>query len=182
MFAAVDLAETLGIRLIQLAGYDVYYEEPDEETEEYFFRNLRRSVSYATQKGGLLGFETMENSFMDTTEKAMYYVRAVNSPYLGIYPDIGNLKNAAVLYESDVSEDIKRGRGHILGAHLKETRSGVYRNMNFGTGHTEYEGPIKELASAWVGMFTGEFWHLGEGNIAYLKEANVFLRSQLDVL
>lgn len=31
-----------------------------------------------------LGFETMETPFMDTVEKAMHYVKLVDSPYLGV--------------------------------------------------------------------------------------------------
>lgn len=46
----------------------------------------------AAEKGIVLGFETMETPFMDTVEKAMRYVNLVSSPYLGVYPDIGNLK------------------------------------------------------------------------------------------
>ena len=34
MEKALELAEDLGIRIIQLAGYDVYYEEGSEETRE----------------------------------------------------------------------------------------------------------------------------------------------------
>ena len=52
----------------------------------------------------------------------MAYVDCVASPYLGIYPDIGNLKNAHLLYGSDMDADLKAGKGHILAAHLKETR------------------------------------------------------------
>lgn len=46
----------------------------------------------AARKGILLGFETMETPFMDTVEKAMYYVKTIDNAYLGVYPDIGNLK------------------------------------------------------------------------------------------
>ena len=36
MEKAICLAARLGVRVIQLAGYDVYYEESDEETKLYF--------------------------------------------------------------------------------------------------------------------------------------------------
>jgi len=181
-YDAVDFASKLGIRLIQLAGYDVYYEPHDNETARYFMENLRKSVRYAAQKGVFLGFETMETPFMDTTEKAMGYVSAVNSPFLGIYPDIGNLQNAAAAYNSDVFADLKKGTGHIFAAHLKETKPGVYRNMRFGTGHTEYVRSIAELMRAGVGMFTAEFWYLGEQNMRYIEDASVFLREKLDLV
>lgn len=75
---------------------------------------------------------------MDTVAKSMEYVRMINSPWLGVYPDIGNLQNAAVLYGHSITEDLALGTGHIFAMHLKETRPGVYRDMAFGTGHTPY--------------------------------------------
>lgn len=44
---------------------------------------------------------------MDTVEKAMNYVTKINNSYLGVYPDIGNLKNASLIYTS-VVEDIEQ--------------------------------------------------------------------------
>ena len=70
MAKAIDLASDLGIRLIQLAGYDVYYEEGSDQTRREFIRNLRTAVGMAAKKGVILGFETMETQFMDTVEKA----------------------------------------------------------------------------------------------------------------
>ena len=45
----------------------------------------------AAGSGIVMGFETMETEFMNTVEKAMHYVRRMNSPYLGVYPDSGNI-------------------------------------------------------------------------------------------
>ena len=114
MKKAVDLANDLGIRIIQLAGYDVYYEEGSEGTRAYFVSNLLEAVEYAAKAGVLLGFETMETPFMDTVGKAMTYVKTVESPYLGVYPDLGNLTNAARLYGTKVTDDLESGRGHIV--------------------------------------------------------------------
>lgn len=50
----------------------------------------------ASQKGILLGFETMETPFMNTVEKSMRFVELVKSPYLQVYPDSGNLMNASL--------------------------------------------------------------------------------------
>ena len=128
-----------------------------------------------------MGFETMETPFMDTVEKSMRYVQRVNSPYLGVYPDIGNLKNAAVLYGGDVVADLRMGQGRIFAAHLKETLPGVYRDMHFNTGgHTEYIPCIRELLRQGVRMFTGEFWYHGEENYQeIICEASAFLRSRI---
>lgn len=127
MEKAIQLACDLGLRIIQLAGYDVYYEEGGEDTRALFLENLKKSAEMAAAAGVTLAFETMETEFMNTVEKAMAYVKLVNSPYLKVYPDSGNLTNAAVAYHTRVSDDLETGRGSISAVHLKETKPGVFR-------------------------------------------------------
>ena len=180
MEEAVNLATDIGVRIIQLAGYDVYYEDSDRDTVAYFQENLNLGVEYAAKHGVILGFETMETAFMDTVTKSMRWVNQVNSPYLGVYPDIGNLKNASVLYGSDLLEDIRSGSGHIFAAHLKETEPGIYRDMDFGTGHTEYEACIKLLWELGVRHFTGEFWFKQGSDESRIAAASRFLREKIE--
>lgn len=178
---AVHLATDLGVRIIQLAGYDVYYEDSDPDTVACFQENLSKCVEYAAKYGVILGFETMETAFMDTAAKSMRWVNQINSPYLGVYPDIGNLKNASVLYGSDLLEDIRAGAGHIFAAHLKETKPGIYRDMDFGTGHTEYEDCIRLLWKLGVRHFTGEFWFRQGSNYEQVTAAaSRFLRQKIE--
>lgn len=181
MQKAIEFADINSIKIIQLAGYDVYYEDSSSETEKYFVENLKKAVDLASSYGVVLAFETMETSFMDTVEKAMKYIKLIDSPYLGIYPDIGNLKNAAVKYGNDVVEDLKLGKGHIFAAHLKETNPGIYRDMTFGSGgHTEYERSVEELKNQQVGIYTGEFWNHEEENYKeIIEDAHEFLREKL---
>lgn len=181
MSDAIDLASDLGVRLIQLAGYDVYYEEGDFASQEAFANNLKKAVLMAAKKGVNLGFETMETPFMDTVMKSMYYVNDVNSAYLGVYPDIGNLKNASLLYYNSVNNDLQTGKGNIFAAHLKETVPGKYREIPFGTGHTDFVDNIQMLKDLGIRMFVGEFWYIGSVTWEQdLKDANTFLRSKLD--
>lgn len=181
MKKSVELSFDVGIRIIQLAGYDVYYEQSDEDTLRWFAENLAKAVEFASEAGVILAFETMETPFMDTVNKAMKYVKLVGSPYLGVYPDIGNLKNASVLYNSDLLCDIKSGAGHIFAAHLKETSPGIYRELAFGSGgHTEYVPCIKQLWSLGVRIYTGEFWYLGEADyMKTLRSSSAFLRKRI---
>ena len=181
MQKAIDLASDLGVRLIQLAGYDVYYEQGNSKTRADFATNLNKAVLMAAKKGINLGFETMETPFMDTVGKSMYYVNMINSPYLGVYPDIGNLKNASLLYSNPVNNDIRVGQGHVFAAHLKETVPGKYREIPFGTGHTEYIENLQLLKAMGVRMFVGEFWYIGSESWKQdLKDASAFLRERLD--
>lgn len=161
MEKAIALADDLGIRIIQLAGYDVYYETATEETRLRFERNLKKAVQMAAAAGVLMGFETMETEFMNTVEKSMTYVKIMESPYLNVYPDSGNIKNASVTYKTDVYEDLKKGRGHIAAMHLKETVPGVFREVPFGTGHVDFEQMIYTAWSMDVRKYVTEFWYTG---------------------
>ncbi|MFM1581153.1 L-ribulose-5-phosphate 3-epimerase [Helcococcus bovis] len=177
---AINLAEKLGVRIIQLAGYDVYYENGNAETKKLFEDNLKKIVEIASAKGMLLGFETMETEFMDTVSKAMEYVDEINSPYLGVYPDCGNLNNAAIKYNKDILEDIDTGRGKIFAFHIKETVPGKYRNMHFGDGNVDFEKIFKKLHELKVNRFVTEFWYLGEDNyIEIINEQCKFAKNIL---
>jgi L-ribulose-5-phosphate 3-epimerase len=113
MEKAIRLAEDLGIRMIQLAGYDVYYEPSTPDTARRFADHLELCVKMAAKEGVQMGFETMETPFMDTVGKAMKYVDMANSPYLGVYPDLGNLTNASLRYDVSLSPRISRKRCRV---------------------------------------------------------------------
>ena len=182
MEKAIQLAHDLGIRVIQLAGYDVYYEPSTTETRNRFLKNLHTAVEMASKQGVVLGFETMDTEFMNTVGKAMRYVNTINSPFLQIYPDIGNLQNAGYIYNTSVLDDIKSGKGHIIAAHLKETIPGHDRGIPFGAGHTDYENDINALKELGVRMFNGEFWCSGNTWEEDAKFACQFLRGKLNAV
>ncbi len=181
MEKAIILAHRLGIRYIQIAGYDEYYQPSTKETEQTFMKNLIKSVHMAATYGVILAFETMETPFMNTITKAMKYVEAIDSPYLQVYPDMGNLTNA---YNADVHAvlaDIRRGKGHIVAAHLKETKPGIFRNLMFGTGHTNHQACIRELLQQQVYLFVGEFWYNDKRQWRKnIDKSYQFLKSQIE--
>lgn len=181
MEGALQLASDLGARIVQLAGYDVYYEEGTPASRERFAKGLARAVDMAASCGVTLGFETMETPFMDTVGKAMNYVHQIKSPYLGVYPDIGNLTNASRIYGIPVRDDIALGRGHILAAHCKETVAGRYREVPFGTGATDYEGALDELVAQGVRRFVAEFWYTDSPTWREdAREACAFVRERIE--
>ncbi|HBR02508.1 MAG TPA: L-ribulose-5-phosphate 4-epimerase [Ruminiclostridium sp.] len=178
LYKAILLVSKLGIRIIQTQGYDCYYDEESSfATRERFFRNMRAAAEIASQYGVILGMETMENDFMNTTEKAMYYIREIKSPYLAVYPDIGNLSNAV----QDVCKDLRTGRGHIAAAHLKETTPGRFRCVPYGTGRVDFPSIIRALLDQGVRRFTAEFWYQeGTGWREILKSNREFLLAQFE--
>lgn len=159
MEKAIILAFDLGVRVIQIAGYDVYYEESTVKTKEYFLQNLKKSAEIAAKYGVILAFETMETEFMNTVEKAMKYVGLVNSPYLQVYPDVGNCTNAALEYKDNLINDFTLGQGHMAAMHLKETVPGKFREIPYGTGHVDFVNAIKFAYETGVRSFVTEFWY-----------------------
>jgi predicted hexulose-6-phosphate isomerase len=180
---AIALALRLGARIIQIAGYDVYYKPSDERSRAAFADNLELCAAMAAREGVILAFETMETPFMDTVEKAMYWVRRFPSPYLQVYPDIGNITNAALLYGLTVSADLEQGAGHIAALHLKETRPGIYREVPYGAGHVDFGAAAETAFRLGARLFVGEFWYTGAENWReILGENNRFLRKALDAV
>ncbi|HHU49630.1 MAG: L-ribulose-5-phosphate 3-epimerase [Caldicoprobacterales bacterium] len=161
MEKAIQLAEDLGIRIIQLAGYDVYYEESTPDTVARFEENLRKSVLMAAKAGVVLGFETMETEFLNTVEKCMRYVNLIGSSYLKIYPDSGNITNAAVRYGTDVLKDLETGTGHLVAMHLKEALPGRFREIRYGEGHVDFKAMINKAWELGIRKFVTEFWYTG---------------------
>lgn len=158
---SIQLADDLGIRVVMIPGYDVYYEPSTLETKQRYLKNLKIAAEMAEKAGMMLGLETMENEFMNTVGKAMKYVFLCGSNYVKVYPDLGNLTNAAKMYQSDVLEDLELGRGNITSLHLKETLPGKYREVPYGTGHVDFEAAIAKAWKMGIRRYVTEFWYKG---------------------
>lgn len=162
MEQAIVLADDLGIRTIQLAGYDVFYEKESKETKKYFLESLKIVNDMAARAGIMLGFETMETSFMDTVTKVLEYSQIINSPFLKVYPDSGNLVNASIIYKTDVCQDLVSGIGQVIALHLKESLPGKYREIPYGTGHVDFEKIIDMAWRIGVRRYVTELWYTGK--------------------
>lgn len=160
MEKAIRFASTFGIRIIMLAGYDTYYETSNTTTQRNFRERLNACVRMAAKAGVTLAFETMETPFMNTVAKAMQHVVQCNSPFLQIYPDIGNITNASLLEMFDVKDDLRIGAGHIVALHLKDTKPGIYRNLSLGEGHVDFKGAITAAWELGIRRFVTEFWDM----------------------
>ena len=159
---SIELASALGVRTVMIPGYDIYYGESTVETKRYFLENVKKIAEIAEREGILVGFETMENNFMNTTGKAVQYVNMVDSAYLKIYPDAGNITNAAVSNQHDVCEDLSLGKGKLIALHLKETKPNVFREVPFLTGHVEFERIIHTAWQLGVRRYVTELWDVGQ--------------------
>lgn len=178
---AVVLASRLGVRIIQIPGYDVYYKPSTEETKNLFAENLETSVGIAAREGIVIAFETMETPFIDTVEKAARWVCRFPSPYLQIYPDTGNITNAALEYGTKIQDDLEKGTGHLAALHLKESKPGVYREVPYKEGHVDFAEAAQSAWNLGVRLYVAEFWYSAAGPWQeILRKNNRFLREILD--
>lgn len=161
MEKAIDLAGDLGLRVIQLAGYDVYYEEGGEDTKALFIDGLRQSVELAARRQVMLSIEIMDTPFINSITKYMEYDRIINSPWLSVYPDIGNL----TAWNNDVSAELTLGISRITAVHIKETRRvssdcpGQFRDVPFGMGDVNFPAVFRKLQELkYHGPLVIEMW------------------------
>lgn len=161
MAKAIEFAGDLGIRVIQLAGYDVYYEEHGEDTLAYFIEGLKQSAAMAAKHQVMLAIEIMDTPFLNSIQKYMVYENLIKSPWLAVYPDMGNLS----AWGNDIGYELEIGYSRIVAIHLKETLSvtddfpGKFRDTSFGTGDVDFVSIFKKLKSlGYSGPFLIEMW------------------------
>ncbi|MDC7226279.1 MAG: L-ribulose-5-phosphate 3-epimerase [Spirochaetales bacterium] len=153
---AIGLASDLGIRLIQVAGYDELEDRPGtERTAARYAENLDKSLRIAQKRGVMLAIENMGVPFMDSIRKVMNYVEMFNTPYLQVYADIGN----SYAMGQDVEADIESARGHIAAMHIKDTKPGIVRNIPFGEGTVDFPKCFRKIENiGYTGLFVLEMW------------------------
>lgn len=155
MQKAIRFAQDVGIRVIQLAGYDVYYQQANDETRRRFRDGLRESVDMASRAQVTLAMEIMDYPLMNSISKALGYAHYLNNPWFQLYPDIGNLS----AWDNDVQMELQAGMGHIVAVHVKDTRPGVFKNVPFGSGVVDFEACFRTLKqSGYCGPYLIEMW------------------------
>ena len=155
LYKAIDFAGDIGLRVVQVMAYDVFYETSDQETAAYFMEGLYHGAQYAGRAGVMLGLENLDTPFVDNLSKGLAIIRKINSPWLHLYPDIGNL--AAAGYSPP--DELTFAKEHILGIHVKDARPKVIRGVPFGEGIVPFEDTFRALARMeFWGMLGVEIW------------------------
>lgn len=162
MQKAVDLAQDLGVRNIQLAGYDVYYEDKTLTSRAYFMENLKKAVHMAAEKQVMLSIEIMDDPFINSITKFNQIKKTIHSPWLQVYPDLGNL---SAWPGNDVGHELELGIDEIVACHVKDTINvtkdypGKFKEVPFGEGNVDFLGCFKTLKRLnYNGTFMIEMW------------------------
>lgn len=181
MDKAIELAKDLGVRNIQLAGYDVYYEESDEQTKALFIEGLQYATKKAASANIMLSIEIMDTYFIGTISRCMEYIDLVNSPWLQIYCDLGNLTQ----WSDDPYSEIEKGMNHVIAIHLKDTLPGKFKCVPFGEGSVDFERFFQTLKDVdFKGPFLIEMWADNTKDISYaesvaeIQKAKDYLKSK----
>ena len=154
-FKAIELASDIGVKIIQVIGYDVFYETSDESTQLWFLEGLRKGAQRAGEVGVMLGLENADVEYVNSVEKVMHLVRKVNSPWFNVYPDMGNLAASGF----DPVSQLRFAEGHIVAIHIKDAVPGVYRGVTFESGDVQFKGVFQTLAEiGFWGPMVVEMW------------------------
>ncbi|MCF7506797.1 L-ribulose-5-phosphate 3-epimerase [Vibrio sp. L3-7] len=147
MEKAISLAYKLGIRTIQLAGYDVYYEPADKVTHQRFIEGMKLSAQLAERAGVMLAVEIMDTDYLNSLSKFEVLSREINSPYLTAYPDVGNISG----WNYDIVTELKLSKPRITQIHLKDTYrvtdeyKGQFRDLVIGDGEVDFNAIFETL-------------------------------------
>lgn len=159
---AIELAHKLGITIIQIAGYDVYYEDKSVLTRERFIDGLKKGLKKASEYGVILSIEIMDDPFMSSIQKFLEIKKQIASPYLQVYPDLGNL---SAWQDNNPARELELGVDSITSIHVKDTYAvtekskGKFRDVDFGAGCVDFSGLFKTLHRLdYDGTFLIEMW------------------------
>ncbi|SEF23364.1 hexulose-6-phosphate isomerase [Streptococcus gallolyticus] len=174
MKKCIELAQDLGVRTIQLAGYDVYYEEKSPETRARFIKNLRKACDWAEEAQVILAIEIMDDPFINSIEKYLAVEKEIDSPYLFVYPDTGNVS----AWHNDLWSEFYNGHKSIAALHLKDTYAvtenskGQFRDVPFGDGCVDWEAMFAILKKTnYNGPFLIEMWSENCATVEDTKQA-----------
>ncbi|TKI04978.1 L-ribulose-5-phosphate 3-epimerase [Martelella alba] len=183
MEKALALAVDLGIRNIQLAGYDVYYEPSDRHTRDRFLAGLRWAVEQAAKAQVMLSIEIMDTTFINSISKWLEFDDIIRNPWFTVYPDLGNL----TAWGNNVAAELTKGIGKITAIHLKDTSPvtpdspGKFRDVAFGDGCVDFVEAFRTLRQLnYRGPYLLEMWSRDkEDDIERVRQAKTWMEQRM---
>lgn len=185
MECAIDFAKDLGIRVIQLAGYDVYYEPSTPTSIKAFMEGMKWSAKLAEKQQVMLAMEIMDTPFMNSITKHLVYEQQIKSPWYKVYPDLGNL----TAWGNDVEKELEKGIDSIVAVHIKDAKAvtknfqGQFKCVDFGTGNVDFIKCFTKLEQLnYRGPYMIEMWSNPNRDDVYaVQEAMRFVKKKYDL-
>ncbi|MBL7210783.1 MAG: L-ribulose-5-phosphate 3-epimerase [Desulfobacteraceae bacterium] len=178
---AIEFASEIGLRIIQVNGYDAFYEPSNEQTQARFLEGLHQGIQWASAKGVMLGLENVDTPFVESVEKALHVVNELNSPWFHLYPDMGNLLAAGY----SPPKELRLAKNHLISLHVKDAKHGIVRGVPFEKGDVPFQETFQALAEiGYGGPLTVEMWADLRGDadpLSSVMDAHKFIKSLVDV-
>jgi len=164
MQKGIDLCGGLGIRVLQVAGFDVYGETSTKTTRKRYRKNLERCVKMAEKACVMLSIEPVEINLL-AIKDTLEVVKNISSPWLKIYPDVANINSLGI----DPIEELGYGVGEITAVHIRDSlHNDFHATIPFGTGTLDFIGVFRKLDEiGYCGPLIAEMWN--ENNPDYFK-------------
>lgn len=177
MKQAIDFSESMGIRTIQIAGYYTLEDEATtDDSKKRFLEGIYQSAELASQAGVMLGIENVDRDIISIGQ-IKDIVEEIQSPWLKMYPDVGNL----TAHGFNVKQSLLDNINHIIGVHLKDTKEGVFRRIPYGDGIVGFKTVFEILFEVgYNGPFGLEMWNdNSENSLEIIKEARTWMLDQM---
>lgn len=184
MEKAILFAREFGIRVIQLAGYDVYYEPSTEESLRLFEEGLRDACRLAEKYQVMLAMEIMDTELMSSITRYKCWKALLPSPWFTVYPDLGNLS----AWGNDTLQELQLGANEIVAVHIKDTLAvtpdfpGKFKCIPFGTGCVDFPACFRQLENqGYHGPYMMEMWYApGQDWNAEIRSSLEYISQQFD--
>ena len=185
MEKAINFSVAMGIRVIQIAGYDVYYEPSTYQSVKFFREGMAWAAKQAEQRQVMLAMEVMDTPFINSISKHMAYEGMLHSPWYRVYPDMGNL---SAWPENNVEFEFEKGIGSLVAIHLKDTLAvtdtfeGKFKGVPFGEGCVDFTRRFAQLEQAgYVGPYMIEMWYVeGTDDCVEIGKAKRWLEEKFE--
>jgi L-ribulose-5-phosphate 3-epimerase UlaE len=123
----------------------------------------------------MLGLENLDTPFVDGIGKGLAIIREIDSPWLRLYPDIGNLAAAGYC----PPDEVLMAKGQLVGIHVKDALPRVIRGVPFGQGIVPFQDTFRALVqTGFWGLLGVEMWgqmHADQDPIASVAAARKFV-------
>jgi predicted hexulose-6-phosphate isomerase len=179
MRRAIEFSVDVGVRIVQVAGYDVFYEESDDSSVARFVDGLRQASDWASQAGVMLALENVDSPLTESLARCMTIVQQVDSLWFQLYPDMANVTAAGY----DPVAELAQSAGHLVAVHVKDSLPRTIRRVPFGAGIVPF-GPVFDALAAmrFHGPLVVEMWADPNeaASVATVRSARRFVADLVD--
>lgn len=153
----IDFCADLGGRCVLVPGYFSFATPTTEGGRDRFVAALVHAADKAARQGIVIAIENVDGKDVTNITHARSLIKDINSPCVGLYPDVGNL----CANGNDACKELRAAHGLIFGIHLKDARRNIFRGVGFGDGIVPFETVVATLHDIdFWGPYVVEMWNI----------------------